>query len=132
MSCVKKREKKRRKNIGNTIPAAATILMAMLGIIQQHCLQQYQRYFRPAKSGEWRKCHLQNFLDYAEICQHKLNKTKEIYAFFLKNSGYFGKFLILWKSFIGNYNKTREAFDCVEVFSQNLQHKGDISFNKKT
>ena len=88
----------------------------------------------PAKSGKWHKCHSRKCLDYAEICQHKLNKTKEIYGFFQHISGHFGKFFTFWKSFIENYNKSREAFDCSGVFPQNLQHKGDISFdfnNKK-
>ena len=30
---------------------------------------------RPAKSGKWRKCLSQKFLDCTEICQHKHNKS---------------------------------------------------------
>ena len=36
---------------------------------------------RSAKSGKLRKCLLRTFLDCADICQHRHNKTKMIYAF---------------------------------------------------
>ena len=64
---------------------------------------------RPARSGKWRECHSRNFFNYAEICQHKLNKTKEVYAF----SAYFWIF--------------SEILDFVEIFHWKLQqNKGSF------
>ena len=52
---------------------------------------------------------------------------------FQQTSGFFFvcKFLTLYKSYIENYNKTREAFDCAYIFPQILKLASENSFDLK-
>ena len=67
-------------------------------------------YARPAKSGKWRKCHSQKFLDYAEFAN--VNSMKQrIYMFFFS-----ADFWIFW-----------EILNIVEIFHWKLQqNKGSF------
>ena len=60
-------------------------------------------WYRPAKSGKWRECHSRKFLDCAEICHHKHNKTKGIYVYFRRFQDIFGNSLLFFTT------KQREA-----------------------
>ena len=48
---------------------------------------------KPAKSGTWRKCHLQKFLECAKIGLKRQDKNLEDLDFFPDISGYFWKYL---------------------------------------
>ena len=99
---------------------------------------------RPAKSGKWRECYLQQFLSSAEICLHKHKKKMNI-CFFFYNFRIFWKFVTLWKSCSENYNKRiysfhlipaefisfGKSFDSAEVFPHIVIHKGHIWISKK-